>query len=263
MPDQTIVCPECGYEFPLSEAITHQIEENVRKEFDAKSKLEREKIETRARKAAEEASRLELTEIRSQFEEIQRKLKESQAIELELRKKERELEEGKAALELEVARRVDAEFEKINAEHAKRETVLIANEKKLEEAKRQLEDQVAQRLKSEREKIEIEAKIKADEASLLELKDLRSQNDQMTSQLKLAQKMELELRQSKRELEAREEGLKLEVARIIDEERNIIRDEAIRQMKEEHLFKDKEKTRQLDGLRQQIDELRRKAEQGS
>ena len=29
MPDQTIRCPKCGYEIPLTEAIAHQIEEEL------------------------------------------------------------------------------------------------------------------------------------------------------------------------------------------------------------------------------------------
>lgn len=263
MPDQTIVCPKCRHEFPLSEGITRQIQENIRREFAAKSLKEREQIEVQAKREAEQTFQSELTDLRSQVEETQKRLKEAQAAELDLRRKQRELQESKDALELEVTRRVDEAVETLRDEHAKKEALLEAREKKIEEARAQIEDQLTERLKSEREKIEREAKNRAETTLLLEMKDLRAQNEKLVGELKSAQKMELEMRQSKRELEARAESLELEVARKVDEARNKIREDAIKQEREEHLFKDKEKDKQLEGLRCQIDELRRKAEQGS
>jgi hypothetical protein len=46
MPDQTILCPKCGSPFPLSEALKHQLEENIRSEYEAKAKDERVRIES-------------------------------------------------------------------------------------------------------------------------------------------------------------------------------------------------------------------------
>jgi len=38
MSEQTIRCPKCGHEIPLTEAFTHQIEERLREQFEADSK---------------------------------------------------------------------------------------------------------------------------------------------------------------------------------------------------------------------------------
>ena len=38
MPEQTLKCPKCGYEIPLTEAYNHQIEERLRQQFEADGK---------------------------------------------------------------------------------------------------------------------------------------------------------------------------------------------------------------------------------
>jgi len=38
MSDQTIVCPNCGKEIPLTETLFHQIKESLRKEYDNKAR---------------------------------------------------------------------------------------------------------------------------------------------------------------------------------------------------------------------------------
>ena len=98
MADETIVCPKCKFQFPLSEAMTRQIEEGIRSQFDAQSKEEKGKIQAQAKREAEQTFQSEISELRSQFEQTQEKLKAAQAGELELRKKQRELEESKEAL---------------------------------------------------------------------------------------------------------------------------------------------------------------------
>lgn len=126
MADQSIVCPKCRHEFPLSEGITRQIQENIRREFSAKSLKEREQIEAQAKREAEQTFQSELTDLRSQVDQTQKRLKEAQAAELDLRRKQRELQESKDALELEVTRRVDEAVEILRDEHAKKEALLEA-----------------------------------------------------------------------------------------------------------------------------------------
>jgi len=38
MTNQVIICPHCHKEIPLTEALSHQIKEDLRKEFDAEVK---------------------------------------------------------------------------------------------------------------------------------------------------------------------------------------------------------------------------------
>lgn len=147
--DQTIICPHCNREIPLSETLSHQIRENLRKEFDVEAReretaiIEREKnidgqlkeIETArrtiaqqvseqlkakesklrqtAKTEAESAIQVELKDLQEQIKAKDQRLEESQNNEIELRKKARAVEDRQKSLELEVARKVDEEREKI------------------------------------------------------------------------------------------------------------------------------------------------------
>lgn len=114
-----------------------------------------------------------------------------------------------------------------------------------------------------KEKLEKEVKQKAEEAVAIELKDLHDQIGEKDEKLKKAQDAELELRKQKRELEESKRTFELEMTRKLDEEREKIRDMTLEEVMEEHRLKDLEKDKQIADMLKQIDELKRKAEQGS
>lgn len=182
MNEQTIICPYCGKEIPLTEAISHKIREKLQKEF-----------------------------------------------EVEVKKKEQEL--------------------------LLKEQALIKKEKSISE-------EVSQKVASEKKKLEEEYRQKAKEEFALELEDLRGQLKEKSQKLEEAEKVELELRKQRRELEERQKSLELEVSRKIDAEREKIREEALRIFTEEHRLKDLEKDKQIKDMLKQIEDLKRKAEQG-
>jgi len=147
--EQVIICPHCKKEIPLTEAISHQIREQLQKDFEAerekaeklleqknealrakekeledaiksmeeqitqKIQEEKEKLEVEIKKKVIEESELKIKDLIGQIEEKDKKLQESQKAELELRKQRRELEEKKKAFELEMERKLDEEREKI------------------------------------------------------------------------------------------------------------------------------------------------------
>jgi len=148
----TIVCPKCGAEIPLSEAVSHRIREQLARDFDEKRRAqeaglvareqalanERETLE-RARQTVEEQVRakveagkakilaeaqrqvqdqlaVEMEDLRAQVSERNRKLQQAQAAELTLRQQQRELEDQRQALDLEIARKLDAERGKLREE---------------------------------------------------------------------------------------------------------------------------------------------------
>ncbi len=149
MAEPTVTCPYCSKGIPLTEALSNQIKEGLRREYEARAQekevgLKRREEEMRkkaselddsrkaleetvARRLAVEKTRLlrdaqekakeelsnELKDLKEETLEKARLLDEARRNELELRKKARELEEEKKGLELEVARRLDAEREKI------------------------------------------------------------------------------------------------------------------------------------------------------
>jgi len=145
MPDEVINCPNCGFRIAISEVLTVQIRDRLRSELETGVRkreadlLEREKqlkraqelvdqqvaaklreeiarVRTEAEKKAEDRLKLELTDLKDQITQKDKRLSEAQEAELQLRKKTRELEERQAAFELEVTRKMDAEREKIRQE---------------------------------------------------------------------------------------------------------------------------------------------------
>lgn len=157
MPDQTIRCPNCDHQIPLTEALTHQLTEHIKADFE-KQKLEQQKQLTLEKEAllkekellvekqknqqeqvqalleaekkkiwvvaqqkAKESQGKELKDLEEQIKEQQKKLFESEKQELELRKKTREIEEKARQQELELARKLDEERERLVLEAKKQE----------------------------------------------------------------------------------------------------------------------------------------------
>jgi len=125
------------------------------------------------------------------------------------------------------------------------------------------EKELEEKYEKDRAKLEKQARKRAEEEVSTEIDDLKEQLNEKTKQVEEARKQELNLRKRQRELEEREANLKLEVERTLEKERKKIRDEATEKAAEEHRLKDREKDKQLEDMKKQIDELKRKAEQGS
>ncbi len=191
MPEQTIKCPKCGHDIPLTEAFTHQIEERLRQQFESASKrkeneytaalkakeqeleaalkAEKNRLAEQAKKQAEDSVAVQLRDLQQQVTEKSQKLVDAQNQELELRKKQRALEEREKALELETARKLDEERKKIwdqaNAKAAE-ENLLKFREKEL-----QLE-QMRRQIAELKQKAEQGPQERQGEVQELELEDL-------------------------------------------------------------------------------------------
>ncbi|MDO8427484.1 MAG: DUF2130 domain-containing protein [Deltaproteobacteria bacterium] len=190
MADQNINCPKCGFTIPLTEALSNQIKEGVRREFEEKAR-ERE---------------------------------------LELKKKEDEI---------------------------------IKKGREIEEEKKALDETVANKLGLERAKLTEEAQRKANQSVEMELKDLRDESAQKERQISDFRRNELELRREKRELEEQKKAQELEIARKLDAERERIRRETLEIFTEEHRLKDSEKDKKIADLLRNLDDAKKRAEQGS
>jgi hypothetical protein len=127
---------------------------------------------------------------------------------------------------------------------------------------KQIQEEVLRQVGLERARIEEEAKKKAEEKTLLDMKDLKEQLNEKDKRLEEARKAELELRKQRRELEERQKSIELELSRRLDEEREKIRSEAVKAISEEHRLKDLEKDKKISDMLQQIEDLKRRAEQG-
>lgn len=145
MAEETIICPNCGVEIPISEVLTHQIRDRLKSELEAgvkrreaklneqaqklsqekeqieelvneRMKAQLAKIQAQAEEKANEKVGIELGDLKNQVDEKNKQIAQAQQTELELRKQQRELEEGRKALELEVARKLAEEKEKVRQE---------------------------------------------------------------------------------------------------------------------------------------------------
>jgi hypothetical protein len=118
-------------------------------------------------------------------------------------------------------------------------------------------------LEAELVRAQREAAEHADRKLAQDLAALEEQLTEQTRELDEARRHELALRKRERELERKQQDLELAVARQLDEQRRVIVEDTQARLAEEHRLKDAEKERQLADMRKQIDDLRRKADQGS
>jgi len=164
----TIICPKCKYEIEVTEVLSSQLREQLRKDFDAELRKKEQEFQTKAddlrnreqaieesRKTidaevqtrltkeraalgkeatakAREAVALELNEKEAELSEARTKLDQAQKAELDIRKRARELEDEKREVDLTVARKMDEERHKIR-DQAKKEAT---DERSLKEAEK-------------------------------------------------------------------------------------------------------------------------------
>jgi len=190
MDNQTIKCPYCNKEFPLTETISKQLREDISKEFEEKNK-------------------------------------------------------------------------KRDIDIAEREKNLSAKEEEIKIAKKSIEEEVEARVKIASDEIKKKAKQEAVKEVSLDIEDIKEQVEAKDKKLEEVAKAELDLRKKTRELEESKKNIELEVARKVDEEREKIKDSALKSVEESHRLKIKEKDKKMEEMTEQINELKRKAEQGS
>ena len=133
----------------------------------------------------------------------------------------------------------------------------------LEQRERELRAQFDKQLQQDRGRAQRQAASDAEKKSAQELAALKEQLNDQAKELTEARALELAIRKRERELERRQQDLELTVERKIDEERSRLVTEARKRLADEHRLKDAEKERQLSDMRRQIEDLQRKAEQGS
>jgi len=186
-------------------------------------------------------------------------------------KTEIKLTESLAAPLIESTRR---DFEKRLAlkdlDIAKKETELREREEAVSKAKQAIDDQVAEKLVAERAKIVSEESKKAKLAlqsdldqkarELAELQDVLTQRD---IKLAEAQQAQADLIRQKRELDDAKRELELTVEKRVQDGLLATREQAKKEAEESLKFKVMEKEQTIASMQTQIEELRRKAEQGS
>ena len=157
---------------------------------------------------------------------------------------------------------------------AKREQAMRDKEKQLVEEKHKLDDQVADQvaaqLKAERARIIVEESKKAKLASAAELEnkvrelgDLQEVLKARDEKLAEAQKAQVELIKKQRELDDAKRELDLTVEKRVQEGLDATRLKAKKEAEDEQRLKVMEKEQTIAAMQKQIEDLKRRAEQGS
>lgn len=157
-----------------------------------------------------------------------------------------------------------------DAETAKREVAIKAKESELAAAKASIDEQIATKVKAERAAI---AADEAKKAKLLAASDLEEKSKELTelqevlkqrdAKLADAQKAQAELIRKQRELDDAKREMDLTIEKKVQESLSAVRDKAKQEVEEPLKLRVLEKEEQISSMQRQIEELKRKAEQGS
>jgi hypothetical protein len=186
-------------------------------------------------------------------------------------KNEIKLTESLAAPLIESTRQ---EFEKQlaqkEADIAKRETSIREREEVLSKAKESIDEQVAEKLRQERPKIAEDEDKKAKLAlgtdldhktkEITELQEILKQKDEKLTE---AQKAQVELIRKQRELDDAKREMDLTVEKRVQEGLATVHEQSQKEAEEKLKLKVMEKEQTIASMQKQIEELKRRAEQGS
>ncbi len=186
-------------------------------------------------------------------------------------KSEIKLTESLAAPLVEATRRqYEQKIAEKDAEVAKRETALREQKAALEKAKEAIDEQVEEKVNSERQRIAAEEAKKARRAMTMdldqkakELTELQEVLKERNTKLAEAQKAQAELIRKQRELDDAKREMDLTIEKRVQESLGKVRDQAKRDAEEELKLKVVEKEQTIAAMQRQIEDLKRKAEQGS
>jgi len=190
-------------------------------------------------------------------------------------KTEIKLTESLAAPLIEATRKqFEQQLAQKDSDIAKREQAMREKEKQLADAKNKLDEQVTgqveEQLKKDRARIAAEEAKKAKQAAATdleqkarELAELQEVLKQRNEKLAEAQNAQAELIKKQRELDDAKRELELTVQKRIQEGLAATRQEAKKEAEDELNLKVKERDQTITSMQQKIEELKRRAEQGS
>ncbi|HEU4344928.1 MAG TPA: DUF2130 domain-containing protein [Candidatus Binatia bacterium] len=186
-------------------------------------------------------------------------------------KSEIKLTESLAAPLLESVRRdYEQRLTQKDADVAKREKTLHEREVSLQKTRESLDEQIATKLQQERARIAAEEQKKAKfalindlEQKAKEILDLQEVLKQKDVKLTEAQQAQADLVRKQRELDDAKRELELTVAKRVQTEIDVARAQARKDAEEELKLKVLEREQTIASMQKQIEDLKRRAEQGS
>lgn len=263
------------------------LREKEKKVVDARRKLDQqvadqvaEQLKTeRTRIAAEEAKKAKLasaSEIDAKSREVEglkevlaannQKLAEAQKAQAELLKKQRELDDAKREFELTVEKKVQAGAATVREQarkEAESEFLLKSREKDQTIASMQKNlDDYQLKIEEERQKAKAASalELQSRDRELAELQEtLKARNEKLAE----AQQAQADLLRKQRELDDAKRELDLTVEKRVQDSLTDVRAQAKREAEEAEKLKVAERDQRIASMQRTIEELQRKAEQGS
>lgn len=250
-----IVCPKCQHAFPLNAAIAQPIIDRLRTQFEAEAKQRESVVAERERKLLEREQSVKLAQQSVQQQVEQKLTEERKRISAEQEKKARE----EVAVQLhDLQNQLNEKANKLAV--AQQEQLEFLKQKRLLDEQRQsFELEKVKQIEAERDRIREEATKAAAEQATKEMSELQQKIAAKDKKLAEAEQAELKLRQEKADFEEQKRAFDLEMARQAE----LVKEAVRKEKDEEFRLKEAEANAKLDAMKRQIDELKRKAEQGS
>lgn len=155
MANDQIKCPQCGHEIPITQVLKHRLNEQINVEVAKKVAAEKINLETEIRQKFQEENTNSLKQLQEKLTFEAKKRQEAEKKELDLIKKQTELEDKIRHQDLEIARRLQEE-RKLIIDKAQKET----------EEKMSLQNQELRKQLDDTKKALIEAQRKAQQGSM-------------------------------------------------------------------------------------------------
>ncbi len=260
--NSSITCPNCQAQIEITEVISSQLRATIRGELETELNAVRQRLKQQQDGLARQQGELQ-KKTEAVDEQIRAKLsQERQALERRIREqmhvelKDRDDQLGELRQQLQTAQEKELAARK-------REREIEQLKSQLDQEKLELEQNLRQRLEDGRAELIRQTRAKAREELGVELKDHAAALAEMQAKVQQAQQKELAFLKEKRELEEKARNIELEVTRRTQEESKRVREQALKELDEQHRLKLLEKEQQVEALRRQIEDLKRSAEQGS
>jgi hypothetical protein len=277
----TVKCPKCGAEIDVSEVLYHQIQEELSAKFEKESSKKEAELNSLQKELkqkedaiAEEKSRLQETLNKQLAEEIE---KAESRIEISAKKKaqeenserlnllEQELNEKSA--QLKEFNKALGEIEKLKREKAEiRETILQEQQKEYQKNLQEEKDKFKKQAESELQSKLNEYKNNLDkekEENREKFELMQNELNEKSKKLQEYNKALSEIEKLKREKDELQGEIEVKMAREYSEKLKISQDEMKRIIEQDNQLTINEYKKKIEDMKAQIDEAKRKAEQGS
>lgn len=200
--EQKIKCPKCGEVISIDDALSHQIEDKLRKEIEGKQKVKEAEMAEEKKQIEAEKVQLETEKKNTQIE-INKKVSEKLGVEKIALWKQAKIEAGKEGeAEKKMMEEQLADKDKKLKEANQNELGLRKEKQKLKDEKDAFELEKVRQLDEERKRIEEDASKKATDAKQAEIDQLNKKlSDATKAKDELARKLEQGSQQTQGEVQ--------------------------------------------------------------